>query len=44
MHRLMIVKNTDFLFRHTGGLVLHVKKSFSLIGVTVSQAIAESVN
>ena len=44
MHELMILKNTDFLSLLIGGLVLHAKKSFFLIGVTVSQAIAESVN
>ncbi len=44
MHKLMIVKNTDSLSLLIGGLVLHAKKSSSLIGVTVSQVIAESVN
>lgn len=44
MLRLMIVKNTDSSSLLIGGLVLHVKKSSSLIGVTVFQAIAESVN
>ena len=44
MHKLMTVKNTDSLFLLIGGLALHVKRSSFLIGVTVSQAIAESVN